>query len=138
MWLGAPFRIETFDVESRDGLEFHIAEVSFCLMEDCRRVSRLVKRGLPEKRQPRHHLRSRPVPVSGGTRPRGACTGQAVGSASDDHAYDVTTVTGQGTTVVALVHAAGRQQCHRFIRNTDSRDSDSVTTFPVAAAHRDG
>jgi hypothetical protein len=56
MRLGAPFRIETFGIESRDDFEFHIAEVSFCLMEDCRRASRLVKRGLPEKRQLRHHL----------------------------------------------------------------------------------
>ncbi|MGW7258927.1 hypothetical protein [Streptomyces sp. NPDC054834] len=62
------------------------------------------------------------------------------GSASDDYAYDVTTVTGRRTTVtvIALVHAAGQQQCYRFIRNTDSSDRDSVTTFPVAAAHCDG
>jgi hypothetical protein len=48
MWLGAPFRVETFVGESRDVVEFRITEVSFCLMEDCRRASRLVKRGLPE------------------------------------------------------------------------------------------
>ncbi|MFD8725935.1 hypothetical protein ACFV2H_50460 [Streptomyces sp. NPDC059629] len=63
-----------------------------------------------------------------------------VGGASDGYTYNVTTVTGQGSavTVTALVHAAGQQQCYRFIHNTGSQDSDSVTTFPVAAAHCDG
>ena len=63
-----------------------------------------------------------------------------VGSAADHYAYDVTTVTRRDTTVtvIALVHAAGQQQCYRFVRITDSYDSDSVTTLPVAAAHCDG
>ncbi|MER5527465.1 hypothetical protein ABT075_23195 [Streptomyces sp. NPDC002677] len=63
-----------------------------------------------------------------------------VGSASDDYAYDVITVTGQDTdvTVTVLVHASGQQQCYRFIRNTGSHDSDSVTTLPVAGAHCEG
>jgi hypothetical protein len=62
------------------------------------------------------------------------------GGAADDYTYDVTTVTAQDTTVTvtALVHAAGQQQCYRFTRTTDSHDSDSVTTLPVAAAHCDG
>ncbi|MEV5844802.1 hypothetical protein AB0M32_22825 [Streptomyces sp. NPDC051985] len=64
----------------------------------------------------------------------------SAGSTADDYAYDVTTVTGRGTTatVIALVHAAGQQQCYRFVRNTQSHDSDSVTIRPVAGAHCDG
>ncbi|MEU1161218.1 hypothetical protein ABZ372_10740 [Streptomyces sp. NPDC005921] len=64
----------------------------------------------------------------------------SAGSTADDYAYDVTTVTGRGTTatVIALVHAAGQQQCYRFARNTQSHDSDSVTIRLVAGAHCDG
>jgi hypothetical protein len=54
-----------------------------------------------------------------------------------DATYQLTTVTGEGrtVTVTTLVHAAGDQQCYRFVRHTDSQDPDSVTAAAVAAAH---
>ncbi|MFJ9707320.1 hypothetical protein [Streptomyces sp. NPDC101234] len=56
------------------------------------------------------------------------------GSTADSRAYDVTArVT--TVTLTSLVHAAGQQQCYRFIRNAESHDTDSVTVLPVADAH---